>query len=334
MAGPALVPAADREVRFVVDGTVTYGTVHVPAHRPGTRLASALLLPGSGPTDRDGNEPPAVTPGTLRLLAGVLGQDGVLTLRFDKYFTGRTGPGRYRDDPARIDMAAYTRQAAAGYDLLRAQPETDPHALLIVGHSEGGLQAMLLARTVWPRPAGLALLAPQDLRLLDMIDYQLAGQLDQAVAAGRLTAGQGAANKAGVSRAIADFRAGRPVRTDGLVPELGTVLRSLFGPVNARFVRSDDAIYPPEVARGIDRGTSTLVTCGTADPNVPCRTTAPLLAALRQARTTGPGLVVLRDVDHFLHPAGTGLNEQTLAPAAVAALHAFVRPWRRPAGSS
>ncbi|MEV7394809.1 hypothetical protein [Streptomyces sp. NPDC091215] len=127
----ALVSAVDREVRFTADGTTAYGTLHIPAHRAGRRLAAALLLPGSGPTDRNGDEPPGFTPHTLALMAGVLSDDGVMTLRFDKYGTGRTVLGGRSSAP---DMAAYTRQAVAAYNTLRAQPEADAHALLVVGH--------------------------------------------------------------------------------------------------------------------------------------------------------------------------------------------------------
>ncbi|MCQ4042117.1 alpha/beta hydrolase family protein [Streptantibioticus rubrisoli] len=323
-----LVPAADREIRFTADGSTAYGTVHIPAHRAGHRLAAALLLPGSGLTDRDGDEPPAFTPHTLALFADTLGDDGVMSLRFDKYGTGRTGWGRYRNSD-HIDLAAFTGQAVAAYDALRAQPEADPSAMLIVGHSEGGLQALLVDRAVPAKPAGLALIAPQDTRLLDAIDYQLAGQLDQAVAVGQLSVEQAALNKAGVRRAIADFRAHRPVDTSGLLPSIASFLGALFGPHNAVFVRSDDADYPPDIARSIAHRTRALVTCGTADTNVPCRTTPPLLAALASTRTTGPGLRVLPGIDHLLHPAGTPANDRSLAPAARRALYDFVRPWRQ-----
>ncbi|AUY53245.1 alpha/beta fold hydrolase [Streptomyces sp. CB01881] len=324
-----VLPAIDREVQFDADGTTTYATVHVPAHRAGHRMAAALLLPGSGPTDRDGNEPPALTPSTLALIADALGGDEVMTLRFDKYGTGRTGLGQYRDDPGRIDMAALTRQAAAAYGALRSQPEADPHALLIVGHSEGALRALLVAPVVRPEPAGLALLAPQDQRILDILDYQLAAQIDQYVAAGLLTAAQGEANKKDTSRAIADFRAGRSVDTSGIIPPIATTLNDGFGPLKARYVRTDDAIYPPDAARRIAPGTRVVVTCGTADANVPCRTTPPLVNALAAARTGGPGLKTLYGLDHLLHQAGTPVNTKTLAPAALRALHDFIRPWSR-----
>ncbi|MGW2374552.1 alpha/beta hydrolase [Kitasatospora sp. NPDC001683] len=325
----ALVPAADREIQFTADGTTAYGTLHVPAHRAGHRLPAALLLPGSGPTDRNGDEPPALTPGTLAAVADTLGGDGVMTLRFDKYFTGRTGPGAFQGDPGRLDLAAFTRQAAAAYTTLRDQPEADRHAMLVVGHSEGGLQALLVARTVRPAPAGLALLAPQDERLLDSLAAQLDGQLDQAVAAGQVTEEAARANKTALAAAVADFRAGRPVDTSALLPPLAQLLNALFGPDNARFVRSDDAVYPPDVAREVRPGTRVTVTCGTADARVPCATVPPLLGALARAHTSGPGLRTLDGVDHFLHPAGTPVNEHALAPAAVAALHEFARSWKR-----
>ncbi len=69
-----MIAAADRSVQFTADGTTTYGTLHIPAHRGGQRLAAALLLAGSGPTDRNGDDAAAgLEPHTLQLIAGVLG---------------------------------------------------------------------------------------------------------------------------------------------------------------------------------------------------------------------------------------------------------------------
>ncbi|MBP2329309.1 hypothetical protein JOF56_009694 [Kibdelosporangium banguiense] len=126
---------------------------------------------------------------------------------------------------------------------------------------------------------------------------------------------------------IADFRAGRPLDISGLAPWIANILHVIFHPYHVRFVRSDDAIYPPDVARQIKHGTRVMVTCGTADTNVPCWTTPPLLAALKH--TSGPGLKVLAGLDHLFHPAGTPVGEQILAPAARQALHEFARPGHR-----
>src|ERR1700748_1357140 len=157
----ASVAEADREICFDVDGTATHGTLRVPAHRERQRLAAALLLPSSGPVDRNGAVPGLnLTPRTLALIAEVLAELGIMSLRFDKYFTGRTGAGAYAKDPGRIDLDAFIRQAATAYRVLGARRETRPEALLVAGHSEGGLYALLTAGQGRPRPAGIARVAP------------------------------------------------------------------------------------------------------------------------------------------------------------------------------
>ncbi|MET8846878.1 alpha/beta hydrolase [Amycolatopsis sp. NPDC004625] len=305
------LPATDRELTFRADGIAAHGTLHVPAHRPGARLAAALLLPGSGPTDRNGNQLPALRPDTLALLADALGRDGIMTFRFDKYGSGPA----HTPPPAGADYGVFVRQAAAAYATLRAQPETNPAAMLIAGHSEGGLNALLVGTSVWPRPAGLALIAPQDQRILDMIAAQVGAQLDAA-----LPPEQALAQNQLITTWIAEFRAGRPTGTEGMLPSIAGLFETLAA--QGAFLRSDDAIYPPDVARKVPRGTRVLVTCGTADPNVPCDTLPPLLQAL-----PGEHLVTLDGIDHLLHPAGSPAEGQPLAPAFLAALHQWARPW-------
>ncbi|NBH01687.1 alpha/beta hydrolase [Amycolatopsis sp. SID8362] len=320
-AGPApgFVPAADREIVFTVDGTATYGTLHVPAHRAGQRLRAALLLPGSGPTDRDGNQPPHASPDTLAQVAGALGGDGIATLRFDKYGTGRTGLGAYRDHPETLDYPAFVRQAKAAYESLRDQPETDRHALLVVGHSEGAMTALLLGGTVQPRPAGLALLQPQAIRFLDLVALQLHAQTAEAVRQGQFTPEQQHVIDAAIDAAVTALREQRPVDPTGLPPALAQLFAAFQGP-SGRFVLSDDAVYPPATAAALRPGTRVLLTCGTNDSQVPCATTDALTAALRRAHAGGPGRVPLPGVDHLLHDAD---HPDALAPAVLDALHRF-----------
>src|SRR5690242_5069918 len=182
------VAATSQDVSFTVDGTKSYGTLEIPAHRSGQHLAAALLLAGSGPTDRDGNQPASnITPQTLKLVAGVLAQQGIMTFRFDKYFTGQTGAGNFASDPGAVDLNAFIRQADYAYDYLIAQPQVDKQRMLVVGHSEGGFYAMLVADTVSTHPAGLALLEPQDQRILSLVALQLDEQLNAAVKQGQLS---------------------------------------------------------------------------------------------------------------------------------------------------
>jgi uncharacterized protein len=323
------VGAADQSVSFAVNGTTTYGTLHIPAHRSGQRLAAALLLAGSGPTDRNGDQTAAgLEPHTLQLIAGVLGRSGVMTLRFDKYFSGQTGAGAFAAHPSAIDLAAFIRQADAAYDFLRAQPDADPRRMLVAGHSEGGMYALLVAGSVSPRPAGLALLEPQDERCLSLIQLQTDEQLNAAVAQSTITAATARQNAQSLQQAIAAFRAGQPVDTTGMLSSVVSLISPiLLSPVNARYVRSDDAVDPPELAARLARGTRVLVTEGTADQNVPPSTITPLVQALAAAGATGPGLRMLDGVNHLLHLAGTPNDTQVLAPSAIAALQAWAHPY-------
>ncbi|MEV8113862.1 alpha/beta hydrolase [Streptomyces xiamenensis] len=320
-AAPRLVPAADREVVFTVDGTTTYGTLHVPAHRPGQRLPAALLLPGSGPTDRDGNQPPALTPNTLGLVAEALGEDQVATLRFDKYGTGRTGLGAYQDRPEELDYPAFVRQAQAAYGVLRDQPETNRHALTIVGHSEGAMTALQLGGTVHPRPSGLALLQPQAIRLLDLVTLQLKDQIAEATRQGLFTPEEQRVINTAIDAAVTALRERRPVDTTELPAPIAQLFEAFQG-TSHQFVLTSDAIHPPDTVAALRPGTRVLVTCGTNDPQVPCATTDALTSALRHAHVGTPGRVTLHGVDHLLHDDA---HPDTLAPAVLNALHRFTK---------
>src|ERR1035437_5871548 len=177
-------------------------------------------------------------------------------------------------------------------------------------------------------PRGFALIAPQDARLLPLIGLQTDEQINAAVSQGLLTAAGARSNAKGVQQAIAEFRAGQPVTTTGLSPDVVQLLApELLSPANARYVRSDDAIYPPSVAARLPSGTRVLVTDGTQDTNVPLSTIKPLVSALAAAGTSGPGLQVLNGVNHLLHRPGVPENDQVLAPSAVAALRAWAQPY-------
>jgi alpha-beta hydrolase superfamily lysophospholipase len=328
-SGSGEVAATSSDVSFAVDGTKTYGTLEIPAHRSGQHLAAALLLAGSGPTDRDGNQlAQNVTPQTLKLVAGVLAQQGIMTLRFDKYFTGQTGAGTFASDPGTVDLNAYIRQADAAYVFLRGQPAADRQHMLVVGHSEGGFYAMLVADTVSPHPAGLALLEPQDQRILSLVALQLDEQLNAAVQQGQLSASAAQQQAEGISNAIAQFRAGQQVETDGLLPQIAQQLTpELLTPRNAKVARTTDAVSPVEAAAKVAAGTRVLVTDGTADTNIPVSTISPLASALKGAGTTGPELKVLTGINHFLHTPGTDNNDAVLAGSVVAALKAWAQPF-------
>ena len=98
----------------------------------------AVILPGSGPTDRDGNSPMGVAAGTYRLLAEGLADRGVATLRIDKRGIAASAAAGPAEADLRFDAYAADARAWAAEAAARAGK---PCAWLI-GHSEGALVAL------------------------------------------------------------------------------------------------------------------------------------------------------------------------------------------------
>ncbi|MCC8249751.1 hypothetical protein [Saccharothrix luteola] len=227
---------------------------------PWTATARRAPAARQRPDRRDGNQPPATTPHTLSHLSAAPDRQGVVTLRFDQYGSGRTGLGAYEGRPEDLDHPAFVRQAAAAYRLLRAEPVTDPRALFVAGHSEGALTGLLLAEEVLPRPASLVLLQPQAVRLLDLIALQPHARLAAAARAGQISPEQQLVNDQGVDRAVSALRANEPFDPTGLLPVFVQFFQALFYGPGRRFVLSNDRVHPPTAAGRLHSGTQVLLT--------------------------------------------------------------------------
>jgi uncharacterized protein len=103
----------------------------------------ALLIAGSGSTDHDGNGP-QIKPATLKKLAEQLAARKIATLRYDKRGAGGWKPEFGRPEDFRFKD--YVDDAAALVNYLRSSGKFSK--VLLVGHSEGGLVAILTARRV------------------------------------------------------------------------------------------------------------------------------------------------------------------------------------------
>jgi uncharacterized protein len=103
----------------------------------------ALLIAGSGSTDHDGNGP-QIRPATLRKLSDQLVARNIATLRYDKRGAGGWKPEFGRPEDFRFKD--YADDAVALTNYLREGGKFSRVAL--VGHSEGGLVAILAAQRV------------------------------------------------------------------------------------------------------------------------------------------------------------------------------------------
>lgn len=134
----------------------------------------ALLIAGSGPTDRDGNGP-GIKPATLKKLATQLAARRIATLRYDKRGAGGWKPEFGRPEDFRFKDFADDAVALANY--LRNSGKFSK--LILIGHSEGGLVAILTARRT--RVDRLVLLATAARRQGDLLKEQLTRQAPAAV---------------------------------------------------------------------------------------------------------------------------------------------------------
>ena len=125
-------------------GTLTYP-------KKGGPFPAVVLLAGSGGHDRNAG---MSLHKTLLVLADHLSRQGFAVLRYDKRGVGLTG-GRLHPLSTIDD---YSSDALAAVRFLQAQPNIDPAKIGIVGHSEGGIVAAMVAAR-----------APQDVRFIVML---------------------------------------------------------------------------------------------------------------------------------------------------------------------
>lgn len=118
-----------------------HGTLRLPASCG--RVPLALLIAGSGPTDRNGNAPQlGLHTDAYRKLANALAEHGVASLRYDKRGVARSAGAAARESDLRLDT--YADDAAAWLAQLKEDPRFAQR--IVVGHSEGSLLGMLAAQ--------------------------------------------------------------------------------------------------------------------------------------------------------------------------------------------
>lgn len=286
-AGPPGVDGAEREVSFEAGQEQVHATFTTPRGSEDGELPGALIISGSGPTDRDGNSALRPDADTNLNFSRVLTELGVASLRYDKFGSGETENGSPDpDDP--VDPQVFEDQAVAAYEELLAQPEVDPERTLVLGHSEGALYALRLHELAPDASPAVVLAAPPGTRYLDLIDRQLTEQVRTAEAAGGIEEQEAA----GV---LSDARAARAAIREGDAPpdDLDAALASVYAPQNTEFLSSLDALDPVELAEDLPRQTPALILWGEEDVQVPREDVDRLMEGFTEA-----GRVDLPQTDH------------------------------------
>jgi pimeloyl-ACP methyl ester carboxylesterase len=110
-----------------------HGTIEIP--KESYRGPVALIISGSGPTDRDGNNPLAGKNDSLKMLVEGLAAKGIASLRYDKRGIGASAAAGLKEEEVRFDT--FIEDAERWGRLLRKDGRFS--RLIIIGHSEGAL---------------------------------------------------------------------------------------------------------------------------------------------------------------------------------------------------
>jgi pimeloyl-ACP methyl ester carboxylesterase len=191
LAAPAAVaqkyPAGTKQrlLRFPsVGGIQLNGTLLLPIISELQRVPGVVLIGGSGPTDRDGNN--SLLPlriDLLKQIAELLAKNGIGSLRYDKRGVAASAaqaPVRFEEQERFYAWDNYVGDVMAAHAELLRHDEIKPYATALLGHSEGGLLALaaaggLSAKEMGVRKLhGLVLAATPGRPLADIVRAQIA----------------------------------------------------------------------------------------------------------------------------------------------------------------
>lgn len=142
------------------------GTLLLPSGSETTPLV--ILIAGSGPTDRNGNQN-MMKNNSLRFLAEGLYAEGVSSFRYDKRIVAQLRDGSLQEEQIRFDD--FIDDAAAVLDFFKDDQRFS--GIYVAGHSQGSLVGMVAAQN---RADGFISIAGAGQQIDDVIVDQLSKQ--------------------------------------------------------------------------------------------------------------------------------------------------------------
>jgi uncharacterized protein len=273
----------DEQVRIPTNGFLLAGTLSRPAETSPVKLPAVVLVGGSGPTDRDGL---AFGIPILGQIAGALADAGFLVVRYDKRGIGQSG-GRAEA----ASLADYAEDVRAAIKMLTDRKDVDPKRIAVIGHSEGGLVALMTAAKE-KRVGAVGLIATPGLPGADVVLAQQQRLLNRM----KLTPEEKQAKVDAQKKIHEAVITGKGL--DELPPD---VRRTVDNPEFQGLLTSDPAKLVASVRQPL------LIVQGALDTQVEPQN-AERLETLARARKNSPPVDVVKvpGVNHLLVPATTG----------------------------
>ncbi|NQW50112.1 MAG: alpha/beta fold hydrolase, partial [Rhodospirillales bacterium] len=305
----------EQPVRFAGKGGVTLaGTLLMPLFSEIQYVPGIVLVAGSGPTDRNGNNP--LAPERIDLLkdiAELLAHNGIASLRYDKRGIGQSTPrprGSLEQQEAFFAWGNFVADVEAAHAELLRRDEIKPYATALLGHSEGGLLALAASKALAAKKLhALVLAATPGRKLEDILRAQIARDAPPAL---RLP----------TDRAI------EAILATGRVPNnLPRELELLFPLYAGPFLQSLLS-FDPAAALAESRLACLIVQGGADRQVVPMEDVQPLIDTLGARGVSGEA-VVIPQVSHNLKAVAGPLDPGfggPLSPAIGAALLKWLVP--------
>ncbi len=308
-----------REISFKANGLDLVGTLQF-AKGGLLKSPAILLLPGSGPTDRDGNSSLGIKTDILKQIAESLASAGIASLRFDKRAIARYSTSWPKTVPEQNTFFGYRKfidDASRAFDFLRAQPEIDSGHVGILGHSEGALISLQIGADRAGTEA-----APKFTLLLGSTGRPMGPILREQIGRQLKMSGASAPDTKiyldYVAAACEALVAGKELPKNA---PLG--LGGLFNETSRDIVTSYLRIDPSVLAKSV-RG-PVLVINGTHDMQVSSeRDSPPLIAALKSRPSGSVDFLMVPDASHNLKNTKGGTDDAFLGPIVPIALRTII----------
>lgn len=123
----------EEEYNLEVDKDKIHGSLMIPKDKEGSTVA--LIIAGSGPTDRDGNNPGAGENNSLKMIAEALAKEGISSVRFDKRGIGESAYLVEKEED--LVFEDYVNDVVGWIKKLKEDNRFKK--IVVIGHSEGAL---------------------------------------------------------------------------------------------------------------------------------------------------------------------------------------------------
>lgn len=132
-------PSTESTVEVEIKGGKLYGSLRVPVK--GEKFPVVLLIAGSGPTDRNGNNA-SMQNNSLQMVAATLGAKGIASLRYDKRGVGASAQVEMKEEEVRFQD--FVDDAKRWLDFLKKDSRFIHFT--VMGHSEGSMIGAIVAQ--------------------------------------------------------------------------------------------------------------------------------------------------------------------------------------------